>query len=265
MKKILHKITIAVVDIISLMCYHLTGTSARNKAKLASLKDKYQGRRCFVVCNGPSLRAEDLTKIHENGDISMGMNMVANVYDKTPWRPTFYSATDDCVFDPKNRELVENAECGIKLYEAERFLKTRNAKGNLLFLRFNGSEKLLDEPEFAIDATKKLPSIGTSTYSLTEFMIYTGCKEIYIIGCDNSFAANLHRDGTITYNDAGQNHFYAKDKDFLSQVKPIEIWKLDVAFEHMAKWAKENNVKIYNATRGGRLEAFPRVDFDSLF
>ena len=28
---------------------------------------------------------------------------------------------------------------------------------------------------------------------------------------------------------------------------------------------KSNGIKIYNATRGGALEVFERVDFDSLF
>lgn len=88
----------------------------------------------FIICNGPSLRPEDLTKIHEHGDVSIAMNMIARIYDKTPWRPTFLSATDDCVFDPLNRDLVEECECGIKLYDCKRYMRSLKAKGNLLYL-----------------------------------------------------------------------------------------------------------------------------------
>ena len=35
--------------------------------------------------------------------------------------------------------------------------------------------------------------------------------------------------------------------------------------EKPTEFAKEHDIHIYNATRGGHLEAFERVDFDSLF
>ena len=31
------------------------------------------------------------------------------------------------------------------------------------------------------------------------------------------------------------------------------------------EYAERHEIKIYNATRGGKLEVFERVDFDSLF
>ena len=31
------------------------------------------------------------------------------------------------------------------------------------------------------------------------------------------------------------------------------------------RYADAHGIKIYNATRGGKLEVFPRVEFDSLF
>ena len=40
---------------------------------------------------------------------------------------------------------------------------------------------------------------------------------------------------------------------------------MKVAFEFAEEYSKEHGFRIYNATRGGALEAFERVDFDSLF
>ena len=45
----------------------------------------------------------------------------------------------------------------------------------------------------------------------------------------------------------------------------VSVWQMDVAYEAARKYADAHGIKIYNATRGGCLEAFPRVDFDSLF
>lgn len=249
----------------SLFCFHVSGTAKKNSLVLEDLKDKYKGKRCFVICNGPSLKPEDLTKIHENDDISIAMNMIARIYDKTSWRPTFLSATDDCVFNPLNKELVENCECGIKLYDRKRYLKSLHAKGNIVYMQFNESRKLLDNPEFDIDVTKPLPSIGTSTYSMIELAGFLGCKEIYLLGCDMSYAVNLNRDGSITYNDSGQNHFYAKEQDQMTHIKPAPTWELQTAFDAAEKLSNKFGIKIYNATRGGKLESFERVDFDTLF
>ncbi len=37
------------------------------------------------------------------------------------------------------------------------------------------------------------------------------------------------------------------------------------AFNVAKEYADQNGVKIYNATRGGMLESFERIDLDSLF
>lgn len=41
-------------------------------AWLSELKDKYQGERCFVIGNGPSLRDTDVAKLKD--EFTFGMN-----------------------------------------------------------------------------------------------------------------------------------------------------------------------------------------------
>lgn len=38
-----------------------------------------------------------------------------------------------------------------------------------------------------------------------------------------------------------------------------------MAFEKAKEYADGHGIKIYNATRGGKLEVFERVNFDALF
>lgn len=251
---------------LSLCAFTLSGTGMRNRARLEKLRGSYKGQRCFIICNGPSLRADDLTKIYEHGDLSIGMNAIARIYDQTPWRPTFLSAADDVVFNKKNKELVKNYESGYKLYNRARFLKSLGATEKRLYLSLNQSRDLLDNPEFSDDATNKLMSIGTTTYGMIEFAVFLGCTEIYILGCDMSYMVNINRDGTITYNDSGKDYFASKEEySTSSKANPIPTWEMEIAYNYAAKYAKEHGIKIYNATRGGKLEAFERVDFDSLF
>ena len=254
-------------NILSVLIFYINGENKRNRKKLGKLKNSYLGKRIFIICNGPSLRAEDLQKIYKNGDISIAMNAIARIYNQTLWRPTFLSLTDDIVFTRKNTEICRTCECKYKFYDRSRYLKSLNSKGKKFYLGFNESYKLLDEPIFDPDATKMMPSIGTSAYACIEFAVFLGCSEIYILGCDMSYAVNITRDGKIYYNESGKEHFYGTKYEDIktSNIAPVPIWQLEVAFDTAAKYAKENNIKIYNATRGGKLESFPRVEFDNLF
>lgn len=44
-------------------------------------------------------------------------------------------------------------------------------------------------------------------------------------------------------------------------MKDHQFWNYQAA----RRYAETHGIKIYNATRGGELEVFERVDFDSLF
>ena len=43
-------------------------------ARLAELKDKYQGQRAFIIGNGPSLKITDLSKLKE--EFTFGLNRI---------------------------------------------------------------------------------------------------------------------------------------------------------------------------------------------
>lgn len=245
--------------------FRLSGKNKENREKILMLKDKYAGRRCFIVCNGPSLRIEDLNKIHEHGDISIGINLIGRIQNQTAWRPTVLNAVDACIFLPKNKGVVEKTECEVTIYSQEDYYRVKNWKGNKCFLYLKRSRKYLDAPQFSTELEKYVYSIGTSTYQAIEVAAYMGCKEIYIIGCDMSYAANISRDGKITYNDAGRNHFYAAKDDSMKQIEPYPIWEMETAFDAARMFGDKLGICIYNATRGGKLESFERVDFDSLF
>ena len=74
-----HHIYMAIVRWVNIIAYNLSGVDKSNQILLKELKGKYKGKRCFVVCNGPSLRTEDLTKIHNAGDISIATNMIGRI------------------------------------------------------------------------------------------------------------------------------------------------------------------------------------------
>lgn len=268
LKELLHKGKVSLLNSVSLAAFYLSGAAFRNQKLLKSLKGKFKGKRCFVVCNGPSLRPEDLTKIYEAGDYSIGMNLIGRIYKDTPWRATFLSAREAKNFPgPDNTKIPKETECEYILYRRIHYLRSFHTKGRPIYIRDNVSRDFLDHPVFGTDFLGTVPSIGTSTYLCLEFAVFLGFSEIYLIGCDMSYNVNLNRDGTISRNDAGKDYFFKTEAGdpVTTNQKPNATWEMEVAFNAAAKAAAENGYNIKNATRGGKLEFFPRVNFDDLF
>jgi hypothetical protein len=98
----------------------------------------------------------------------------------------------------------------------------------------------------------------TVAYSMIQFAAYMGFTEIYLMGIDCSYSIN---------NNAvsGDSYF---DKKMFDPKKPHNLPEVDtmlLSFEQARKTCEPMGIRICNAARGGKLEIFPRVDFDTLF
>ena len=94
-----------------------------------------------------------------------------------------------------------------------------------------------------------------------QFAVYMGFSEIYLLGVDHQYSIEMNPDGTMKKTEGVQDHF-AND-DICTNVP--QTYKSTLSYYAARKYADLHGVKIYNATRGGKLNAFERVDFDKLF
>ncbi|UKK56816.1 6-hydroxymethylpterin diphosphokinase MptE-like protein [Prevotella communis] len=249
----------------NVVCSNIAVLVCKDVFRASSIKGKYVGKRCFIVCNGPSLRPEDLTKIHEHGDVSVAMNMIGKVYESTPWRPNILVHTDASVFKPKNKIIALQTETEYHVYQKKDFWKTIHATGNKVYVKLETSRRLLDDPMFSIDSSVFQYSIGTTTYEAIEWAVHLGCKEIYLLGCDMSYSYNMLRDGTIVRNESGKDYFYNSPDEMPEKIIVVPTWEMNTAYEAAEKFSYQYGFRVYNATRGGKLEVFERVDIDKLF
>ena len=260
-KTYLIKVIFFVKKSFSLFLYLVSARSNADIEKVRSLKGKYVGKRIFIVCNGPSLRADDLEIIRSNGDISFASNRIDKIFGQTLWRPNFYTILDT-TFQYSLKSSMHSTPSAINFFSTESYMATKNVD-NAVFLKTNRSSVFLVDPKFSEDISKELCTIGTVTYAMIEMARYMGFKEMYIIGCDNSYGREMKKDGTIV--ETGRTSYFKGSSDKDNKKAVGAIWQLNIAYEFAEKYSRENGFRIYNATRGGYLEAFERVDFDSLF
>jgi hypothetical protein len=242
--------------------FFLSGKNKQNKDEILALKDKYKGRRCFIIGNGPSIKANDLEKLYTNKEITFAANKISAIFPKTSWRPTYYLVFDE--FYQRNLiDVMSKTEAEKKLFDINSFQWTRKVTGNCIFLRCTRDRKLLDYPLFSDDIYKKIHTIATVTYVSIQIAVYMGFKELYLLGVDNTYSHTQNKDGTIIENKNQDSYFEGlenKDKKMI-----VPVWESHIAYNSAKEYADDHDIKIINATRGGQLEIFPRINFDALF
>jgi hypothetical protein len=80
-----------------------------------------------------------------------------------------------------------------------------------------------------------------------------GYNEIYLLGADCNYSSDPKNNYTEELRTKYTNPCYKREED--NQMKAYFI---------AGEYANQHDIKIYNATRGGRLELFQRVDLDAI-
>ena len=231
----------------------------RTMMEMRKLKDKHKNERCFIVCTGPSLRIEDLERL--SNEYTIGVNSIVRAYEKTQWRPTYYALVDIYAF---GEYLKSNSIQGDWLALNNAFLHYRTKllkpMGNELYLPisyYNHTYEYIkkNKMKFSKDLSVCIYDCFTVTNMAIQLAVYLGFKEIYLIGADCNYnLEKIHFIETKGIDDKQKNAKYL----------PHAVEMSIKGYEAAQKFAKTMNVKIFNATRGGNLEVFERVNFDDL-
>lgn len=225
-------------------------------------KGKYEGKRCFIIGNGPSLTGEDLELI--KGEISFACNRIYNIFGQTSWRPDFWMCTDaECLTDE-----IENIKA---LKGPVKFV--RNMGKNYDFREKDQIHKIIIYDKFVLDKNRFMKnSISTQchkyfsmSFTVTceeiEFAIYMGFKEIYLLGVDHNYPISIDKSGKKTVDNNVKSHFGGGGSANAS----LHYIYLDAAtqcYQVYRDYADAHGIRIYNATRGGKLEVFERADLN---
>lgn len=238
-------------------------------AEIRKLENIHFGERCFIIGNGPSLVPQDLDRL--KNEVTFASNRIFYIFNTTNWRPSYY-----CCFD---NEIAVNEIEGIKKAGVyPKFLSSRSAKlgrtheDNIYYLVFYGkfhiSPTQCEMNTLSEDISKYMTYSPTVTVNMIEMAIYMGFKEIYLLGVDHNYMSQVDGKGKIHHNDGVKSNHFAGVEELRGNGNVAHVvFNPDTSTEAYVlarQYAKDRNVKIYNATRGGKLEVFERVDFDEL-
>lgn len=240
---------------------------------LKSLKGIHSGERCFVIGNGPSLCASDLDKL--KGSYTFAANRIYEIFDQTKWRPTYYLIVDidalhECYDNLRqydlghmfiridwNNRLDEKKSLDYPIEKMTRIILDNNDTYFTVFQnRWNQRVSYISE-----DVSDHFSNGFTVTFESIQLAIYMGFTEIYLLGVDFNYSVFYDADGIPHKVEGAQDYFSGKKYD----TTIFNYNSMLHAYQIAKEYCRTHGILIKNATRGGKLEVFERVNFDNLF
>lgn len=228
---------------------------------MKKIRNTHLGESCFVIGNGPSLTAEDLTTLHEKGIDTFAVNRIYRIFPNTPWRPTYYVSTDPILV----RDMLSEVN---DLPAKHKFIPLQNkyyhnieVDGAHYFFRNDVREN--DQPEgFSLDCTDQVNIRGTVTIACMQLAMHLGYKHIYLLGIDHNFDKIITENGEVIIDPSVKNYFVEGYDDDVASEVTHDLGNTTRAYYDIRRFINKTDVKIYNASRKTKLEPFERVTFE---
>ena len=120
-------------------------------------------------------------------------------------------------------------------------------------------------PKFARDACGRIWEGATVTYVALQLAYFMGFDQVVLIGVDHNFTTKGQPNTTITSQGDDRDHFNAAyfGKGFRWQLPDLETSESAYRLAHSAY--EQAGRQVLDATVGGKLTVFPKVDYDTLF
>jgi len=228
--------------------------------RLAELKDKHKGERCFIIGNGPSLKNTDVSKLKD--EYTFGMNRIYLAFPEWGFKTSYFVSVNDLVVEQCVDDFLALDIPKFFSWRSRRFffpaLRSPLSAPHFLFTTYTG-------PKFARDARARLWEGATVTYVCLQLAFHMGFEQVILIGVDHSFTSKGKPNTTVVSDGDDPNHF---DPGYFGKGFRWQLPDLDTSEQgyFMARAAFESaGRRVVDATIGGQLTVFPKVDYEALF
>jgi hypothetical protein len=219
------------------------------------MKDRHCHQRCFIIGNGPSLKETDLSRLR--GEFTFGVNRIYLMFPELGFPTSYYLSVNSLV--------IEQCAEDIRALPIPKFLSWRSHNlvkptEDMAFLHTTYSG-----PMFARDARGRIWEGATVTNVALQLAFHMGFETVILIGVDHSYNTRGKPNTTVVSQGDDPNHFHAGyfGKGFRWQLPDLDTSERGY---HLARAAYESaGRQVLDATIGGKLAIFPKIDYLSLF
>lgn len=237
------------------------------RTRMGELKDRYLGQSIFVMGNGPSLRNVDFDDLI--GVPTFSANRISLAFDKTDWRPTFFTALDWLV-TPDNYEEYNAITESIRLFPM-RFHGLLEESEKTYWYESTNQGLHLDS-RFQTDATQPIRGAGTVVTAMLQLAWHMGFRRFYLLGCDANYSipktvkqsggdrfgtgTQLHLQSTV---DDDPNHFDPRYFGANKMWHDPNVDEMKRGFRSSQLFIESRGGMLRDCTEGGKLDFIPKV------
>jgi len=220
-----------------------------SRSHLATYRDAYSGQKAVIVCNGPSLLKSDLGLL--DGVFTFGLNKINLLFERSDFRPACVVAVNKFVIE-QNAAFFNETDIPLFLDSyATRHVRSRSG---VTFMN------TVNHRAFARDVTQGIYQGNTVTFVALQLAFHMGFQQVALIGADHEFAVEGQANKTVTSGDLDRSHF--DPAYFAGGVKwqLPDLFESEVSYTMARKMFEACDREIFNATVGGKLEVFSRIE-----
>jgi hypothetical protein len=238
------------------LSYRFTAEGRRSRAALAALHNSAGQRRCVIIGNGPSLNQMDLSVLRDVP--TFGLNRGYLLFPRIGGPTTYLVSANRYVLEQSMDEML--AGPGPKFFNWRHRAHVPAGRDDVIFF------DTVHRPGFSTDVPGRgLWESATVTYVAMQLAYHLGYREVILIGVDHSFTTPGPAHQLVTSEGADPNHF---DPNYFGAGYRWQLPDLERS-ERGYRLAREAfeaaGGEVLDATVGGKLTIFRKVDFSTLF
>ncbi len=227
-----------------------------SRSRMWEMRDIHRGRRCFIIGNGPSLQQTDLTRL--KNEFTFGMNRIYLLFPQLGFSTTYYVSINDLVIEQCAQEIAALPIPKFIAWHSNRHFQTFPPDMVFLYTTYTG-------PRFSYDLTRRVWEGATVTNVALQLAFYMGFEQVVLIGVDHNFASRGEANKTVVSQGDDPNHFSPAyfGKGFRWQLPDLDT--SEIGYRLALQAYQKAGRQVLDATVGGKLTIFPKIDYNSLF
>ncbi|HLF73988.1 MAG TPA: 6-hydroxymethylpterin diphosphokinase MptE-like protein [Anaerolineales bacterium] len=227
--------------------------------RLAALKDIHRGKRAFIIGNGPSLRQTDLSKLRS--EFTFGLNRIYLLFPELGFHTTYLVSINDLVIQQFADEIVAQPMPKFIAWRSHRHFPGQLPITQLPIFLYT----TYTTPRFSPDVRGRVWEGATVTNVALQLAFHLGFQQVILIGVDHNFKSRGEANKTVVSQGDDPNHFAPNYFGKGAKWQLPDLDTSEVGYSLAREAYRRAGREVIDATVGGKLTIFPKVDYNSLF
>ena len=238
--------------------WNINKQAKENRVNILKFRNIHEGKRCFIVANGPSIKLTNL-ELLEN-EYTFGLNRIYLNFNDSRFRPSYYLCVNELILEQFGKD-IEGLQMPKFLNWNRRSLFDDN-DNSIIYLK----SKMVLRDNFQQDVTQPLVVGGTVTFVALQLAFYMGFSEVFIVGLDHKYSEKGIPSVTVErHEETDLSHFHANYFPKGAKWQPPDLVRSEIDFSIALDFFQKNGRSIKDATIDGNCPVFEKVDYYSLF